>query len=107
MIKNLSCFELKELFASKEPFQLIDVREPEEYEYCNIEGAILIPLSEIKLHVDKVNKNGKVVVYCHHGIRSANAINMLENLYGFENLYNLKGGIHSWSIEIDSKIRTY
>ena len=105
-IKEISVKELKNWQDNKEDFQLIDVREPYEFEIANLSGE-LIPLGEILKNVDKFSKDKKVVVHCRSGKRSADAIRELETLYKFENLYNLKGGILSYSDEIDNSIPKY
>ncbi len=82
--------------SENEDFQLIDVREPYEYEVSNL-GGELIPLSNIIKEAHKIDRNRKVVVHCKLGGRSAKAIERLERELGFSNLYNLKGGIEAVS----------
>jgi sulfur-carrier protein adenylyltransferase/sulfurtransferase len=87
--------EVEEFFSwieNKEDFQLIDVREPIEFQERNL-GGELIPLGTITENVGKIAKDRKVVVLCKSGKRSATAIQLLEDQYGFDNLYNLKGGV--------------
>ena len=91
-MKEITVEELKEMQDQGETFQLIDVREPHEYEEANL-GAKLIPLGEVKDHVDEIKRDEKVVVHCRSGKRSAQAIQYLEQQHGFDNLYNLEGGI--------------
>jgi len=98
-VKEISAKELSVWQASSEPFQLIDVREPDEYELMNI-GGELMPLTTIADYAERIAKDKKVVIYCKMGSRSANAIRMLENKFGFQNLYNLKGGIITYLDEI-------
>ena len=105
-VKEVTVQELEEMFRKDEKFQLIDVREPYEYEISNI-GAELIPLGEIESDPNKINSNKKVVIHCRSGKRSATAIKALEKKYGFTNLYNLKGGILAWAREIDHEMATY
>ncbi|MCS7005403.1 MAG: rhodanese-like domain-containing protein [Cytophagales bacterium] len=105
-MKEISVQELKAMIDNKEDFQLIDVRRPDEYNFCNL-GGELIPLDEILDHADKISKDKKVVIHCRSGARSANAIQQLEKHFGFTNLYNLKGGILAYSREIDSSIPQY
>ncbi|MBL7817769.1 MAG: molybdopterin-synthase adenylyltransferase MoeB [Saprospiraceae bacterium] len=93
-IKEMSAEELRELQAQNIDFQLIDVREPYEYEVRNL-GGVLIPLSILSEKVGLIEKNKKVVVHCKSGARSAKAIAQLEKL-GFDNLWNLKGGIDGY-----------
>ncbi|WMJ73416.1 rhodanese-like domain-containing protein [Cytophagaceae bacterium ABcell3] len=102
-MKEISVKELKQMMDNNEDFQLIDVREPGEYDAANINGE-LIPLATVPQNTDKVSKDKKVVVHCRSGKRSANAINFLESNHGYENLYNLKGGIMAWKDEIDDSL---
>lgn len=90
-IKEISTLELEHWISNGDDFQIIDVREPSEYEQVNI-GAHLIPLGEILERSNEIDINRKVVIHCRSGARSAKAIRQLEEK-GFENLYNLKGGI--------------
>ncbi|WP_258100682.1 rhodanese-like domain-containing protein [Marinoscillum pacificum] len=105
-MKEISVKELKQWMDSGDDFQLIDVREPNEYEVAEI-GGELIPLATIPDNADKIAKDKKVVVHCRSGKRSANAIQFLEQQHGFDNLYNLEGGILAWADEIDPNIQKY
>ena len=105
-MKEVSVQELNNLLKSGIDFQLIDVREPYEYEIANLNGK-LIPLATISSAVSQISRNKKVIIHCRSGVRSANAIRDLESQFGFDNLYNLKGGILAWSKEIDNSIPTY
>ncbi len=98
-MKEITVQELKQMQDNQEDFQLIDVREPYEYDEANL-GAELIPLGEIPDQMDKIDREKKVVVHCRSGKRSANAIQYLEK-QGFDNLYNLKGGILAYQQEIE------
>lgn len=95
MIKELTVEELKSMIDNKEDFQLIDVREPYEYEEKNMNG-LLIPMGDIPSELDKIARDKKVVVHCKSGARSANVIAYLQEKHGMQNLYNLKGGILAW-----------
>jgi len=101
-MKELTVQELKELKETKANFQLVDVREPAEYNTGNLDGE-LIPLQTIPQNLDKIHKDKKVVVHCKSGKRSANAVQILEQ-HNFTNIYNLKGGILAWRDEIDDSI---
>jgi len=105
-VKELSVQELDELIKARADFQLIDVREPFEYDIANLEGE-LIPLGAITESAHKISKERKVVFHCKSGRRSAKAIQQLEQLHGFENLYNLKGGILAFANEVDDSLATY
>lgn len=85
---------------------VIDVREPHEYEIANI-GGELIPLGELDEHLDQIPKSQEVIVHCRSGKRSADAIKKLQNKYGYQNLYNLKGGILAYAEEVDQTLATY
>lgn len=101
-MQEISVHELKKLIDEKADFQLIDVREPSEFEMANI-GGKLIPLASVPDHLDEIDPDKMVVVHCRSGKRSANAIMYLEQ-QGFENLYNLQGGIMAWAAEIDKSM---
>ena len=105
-MKEITVQELKDMQDSGEDFQLIDVREPNEYDFANL-GGELIPLGTVLQNADKISKNKKVVVHCRSGARSGNAINQLEQKFGYTNLYNLKGGILAYSDQIDPDIPKY
>ncbi|MGE0568469.1 MAG: rhodanese-like domain-containing protein [Bacteroidia bacterium] len=98
-MKEVTVQELKRMMDSGEDFQLIDVREPAEYEESNI-GGTLIPLGDVIERMAEFSKDKKVVVHCRSGMRSATAINALIAEGGFDNLYNLKGGILAYANEI-------
>ncbi len=105
-VKEITPKDLKTLMDSGEDFQLIDVRETYEYEIANLNGK-LIPLSKIKDEIDQIVKDKKVVIHCRTGKRSTDAIQRLEALFPFENLYNLKGGINAFAKEVDNTLKTY
>jgi sulfur-carrier protein adenylyltransferase/sulfurtransferase len=105
-MKEVTVKELKEMRDRKEDFQLLDIREEYEYDICNLDGE-LIPMGDIADNIEKISKDKKVVVHCRSGKRSASVIQMLEQQYGFTNLYNLKGGIMAWAEEIDPEMAKY
>ncbi len=105
-IKEITVKELKALFDTASDFQLIDVREPHERDIASI-GGENIPLGTVTQHVDKFARDKQVVVYCRSGKRSGDAVSVLERDFGFDNLYNLKGGILAYSDEIDSSLTKY
>ncbi|MCR6641043.1 MAG: rhodanese-like domain-containing protein [Sporocytophaga sp.] len=102
-MKEISVTELKELIGKGEDFQLIDVREPGEFQAANL-GGELIPLATVPQNVEKFSKDKKVVVHCRSGKRSSDAIRFLETNFGYTNLYNLKGGILAYKAEIDPSL---
>jgi molybdopterin/thiamine biosynthesis adenylyltransferase/rhodanese-related sulfurtransferase len=105
-IPEMSAHELKRKMDAGEPFELIDVREPFEYEIARIDGAKLIPLGEITERLDELTGEQPIVVHCHSGTRSAQAARLLQQR-GFANVYNLEGGIDAWSDQIDSNVPKY
>ncbi|HEX3376437.1 MAG TPA: molybdopterin-synthase adenylyltransferase MoeB [Candidatus Acidoferrales bacterium] len=86
------------------PF-LLDVREPHEYQICNLNGK-LIPLGELTRRVNELDSSVEMVVHCRSGKRSADAIHFLQTA-GFKKLLNLKGGILAWADEVDPKMPKY
>lgn len=105
-MKEITPTELKQWKDNKEDFQLVDVRERYEYEISNLEGD-LIPMQHIPEKLDEIDKEKKVVIMCRSGVRSANAVDYLEQHHGFENLYNLVGGILAYSDDVDSTVVKY
>jgi molybdopterin/thiamine biosynthesis adenylyltransferase/rhodanese-related sulfurtransferase len=105
-IPAISPQELKQKMDADEPFQLIDVREPFEYEIARIDGAKLIPLGEIAERSDELEREQPIVVHCHSGQRSAQAVQLLQQR-GFTKVYNLDGGIDAWSDQIDPNVPKY
>lgn len=105
-MKEVTVQELKALMDSGADFQLIDVREPHEYDICNL-GGELIPQGEIPHQVERVAKDKQVILQCRSGARSGNMVQWLEKNHGYTNLYNLKGGILAWAREIDPSMPTY
>src|SRR5215204_4669012 len=105
-IKEVTAKELYDLQVRGEDIQIIDVREPHEYEIANI-GGDLIPLATVSANADKIDRNKKVIVHCKMGGRSAKAIHELEENFGFTNLYNLKGGILGWIDEVQPELTKY
>ena len=107
IIKSVTVQELQSLKSNPgASFRLIDVRNPDEFEYCNI-GGDLIPMSEIPTRYDELEKDKMIIFHCHHGSRSKKVIQWLQDVYNFENLYNLEGGIHAWSCEVDTNVPIY
>lgn len=85
---------------------VLDVREPYEWAIARIPEARLVPLSSLPGAVNSLDRDAEIVVYCHHGMRSAAAQEWLRD-HGFDRVLNLVGGIDRWSLEIDSSVRRY
>lgn len=105
-MKEITVKELKQMMEMKEDFQLIDVREPHEKEIAEI-GGTLIPMGEVMNHIGEIARDKKVIVHCRSGARSGAVVQALEREHGFNNLYNLKGGILAWAKEIDTTLTQY
>ena len=91
--------------CDEQPF-LLDVRQPWEFEVCNIENSVLVPMSTIPAKVESLDLNRETVVICHHGIRSRSVGRYLEQA-GFNNIINLSGGMAQWAKTVDTQMATY
>ena len=105
-MKEISVQDLKQKIDNKEDFQLIDVRETFEYETSNING-LNIPLGGILIETEQIATDKPVIIHCRSGKRSAAAVMQLEQLHGFDNLYNLAGGILAWQEAYDPNMQVY
>lgn len=106
---EISARELKELLDrdGKQNFVLLDVRESWENEEARIEGSTLMPMGDIPSRAhQELDPESHVVAYCHHGVRSMSVTAWLRE-QGFENAQSLRGGIDTWSIEIDPSVPRY
>lgn len=106
--EEITCNALEKLIQSDEDFVLVDCREADEYAFCRLNGAQLIPLSQFQVQATRElsDTKAKIIIYCHHGVRSLYATQFLRD-QGYTNTYSLSGGIDLWSIEIDSSIPRY
>ncbi len=103
---EMTVVELKASLAAGDDVWLLDVREPWEYSTVRLDGATLIPLGDLASRVHEVPRDANVVVYCHHGMRSARAVSMLRH-GGWDRVRNLSGGIDRWSVEADPRTPRY
>jgi len=93
--------------AGETDILLIDVREPEEFALCRLEGAQLLPLSEMSQWESELAASDRpLLIYCHHCVRSARVCARLASL-GHPEAINLAGGIDRWSLEVDDSIPRY
>ena len=97
--------ELKAKMDSKAELNLLDVRDPEEFQYANI-GGVHIPLDQLTQRYSELDPDKEWVVICHHGMRSAHAVGFLRTA-GFQKIHNLSGGIEAWSTQIDTTVPRY
>jgi adenylyltransferase/sulfurtransferase len=102
----MTVHELKELRDAGDDHFLLDVREPHEQAICRIDGATLIPLGELENRTGELPKNKRILVHCKSGGRSARAVSRLREL-GFNDVWNVSGGIIAWAREIDPKMSEY
>jgi len=97
--------ELKARLDRGEDLFILDVREPHEYQICNLQGH-LIPLGELPRRVHELDSSREIVAHCRSGKRSAEAVDFLRKA-GFRKIVNLKGGILAWSDEVDASVPKY
>jgi molybdopterin/thiamine biosynthesis adenylyltransferase/rhodanese-related sulfurtransferase len=86
--------------------QLVDVREPWEWQICRLPGAVLIPLRELPMRVEEIDRTRPVVTYCHTGVRSLAAGRFLVE-QGFADVRNLRGGLERWAADVDPAMARY
>jgi monothiol glutaredoxin len=104
-IQQLTPADLKKMLDSGEPLELVDVRTPGERDLAAIAGARLLD-QEYHDRLLALRRDTPIVFQCHHGIRSQSAAEYFLRA-GFENLYNLSGGIDAWSRLVDPSIPRY
>jgi adenylyltransferase/sulfurtransferase len=97
--------ELKARLDRGDDLYVLDVREPHEYQICNI-GGHLIPLGDLSRRANELDSAREIVAHCRSGKRSAEAAEFLRKA-GFKKIWNLKGGILAWSDEVDSSVPKY
>jgi rhodanese-related sulfurtransferase len=103
---EISAAETAEL-VKKNQVRLLDVREPWEYATARIGGSVLMPMGDVPSRAhQELDPDERVVVLCHHGMRSLNVTVWLRN-QGFEQVQSLRGGIDAWAAEVDSSVSRY
>ena len=105
-INEIDVQSLKHKLDTNEDFILLDVRENQELEICKIEQALHIPMGVIPARLNEINFDKPIVIMCKSGGRSAQVCQYFTD-QGYSNLYNLRGGITSWALEIDPQMNTY
>jgi rhodanese-related sulfurtransferase len=101
--------EVKRRMDAGERLHLIDVRQPEEHQIARIEGSELVPMNSVPGALQALEdkaETGTLIVFCHHGVRSANVVNYLRG-QGIEASQSMAGGIDRWSMEVDAHIPRY
>ena len=106
-MREISAQQLKEYLQAAVPSPLLlDVREPWEYQICHIDGAQLMPLSEIPQTCKTLDPQQEIVVICHHGRRSLQGGSYLERM-GFTRIVNLTGGVDAWAHDVEPSMPRY
>jgi len=105
-VPTMTVHELKELREAGDNHFLLDVREPHEQTISRIAGAVLIPLGELETRSAELPRDRRILVHCKSGGRSARAVSLLRDK-GFENVWNISGGIIAWAREIDPSMAEY
>ena len=85
---------------------LVDVRDDWETKLCRLDNALHIPMEELEFRAEELNQQDEIVVYCHHGVRSAAVADYLRRL-GFSRVRNLAGGLDAWAAAVDRSMRRY
>jgi molybdopterin/thiamine biosynthesis adenylyltransferase/rhodanese-related sulfurtransferase/molybdopterin converting factor small subunit len=106
-LEEITATELKQLLDRGQDLQVIDVREPSEYEIARIAGTKLIPLGQVVARMNEIDPSRETVMHCKAGVRSAKAIAALKQAGFPGRLINLKGGITAWSDEVDPTVAKY
>jgi rhodanese-related sulfurtransferase len=105
---EIDCAAVKNKLGKDANFFLVDCREPDEYATAHIEGAMLLPMSELgeRLHELSPHQTKQLVIHCHHGGRSLRVAKWLrEN--GYPTAQSMAGGIDDWSQNIDTSVPRY
>lgn len=105
-LQEMTVTDLKTAMDAKTELFLLDVREPFERDIAAIKGSTLIPLGELESRLSELPRDRKIAVHCKLGGRSAKAVGLLREK-GFTDVWNVTGGIHAWSQEIDPAIPVY
>ena len=85
---------------------VLDVREPQELAVCAIDGSLTIPMQQVPNELEGMPREGPLIVVCHHGMRSAMVTQFLRR-NGFDNAWNLAGGIDAWACHVDPDMPRY
>src|SRR2546421_6705457 len=104
-VPEMQVEELKQKLDAGEDVFVLDVREPHEYQICNI-GGHLIPLGDLPKRINELDSSREIVAHCRSGTRSAKAVNFLRQA-GFRKVHNLAGGILAWADRVDPKMPKY
>jgi rhodanese-related sulfurtransferase len=101
--------EVASRLKSDKPPRLLDVREPQEFALCRIDGSALVPMNTVPAelqHLESLADDADLITICHHGVRSLQVVYWLRQ-QGLENCFSMAGGIDRWSTDIDSSVPRY
>ena len=105
-IQEIDALTLKKQIDNHANIELIDIREEFEIEICKIKDSTHIPMNQIPNHLKSLDINKNLIIICKSGVRSYHVCQFLHQ-EGFKNIYNLKGGIINWALEIDNSLELY
>jgi adenylyltransferase/sulfurtransferase len=103
---NVTPEKLESWLQEGRELQLLDVRTLAEHQTCRLDDSLLIPVQVLPRRFEELDRDAEIVVYCHHGHRSAHAVDFLRRM-GFVNTFNLAGGIDAWSKRVDPSVPLY
>ncbi|MGH9649538.1 MAG: rhodanese-like domain-containing protein, partial [Terriglobales bacterium] len=104
-VPEITVEELKQKLDARDDVFILDVREPHEYQICNLNGYLL-PLGDLPKRAHELDSSREIVAHCRSGVRSAKAVDFLRQA-GFRKVKNLKGGILAWAEKIDPRMPKY
>ena len=104
-MRRMDAQQLAEYLQDAQPL-LLDVREPWEFDICHLDNSVNIPMGQIPLNMEQIESAQECVVICHHGVRSMQVIQCLQQ-QGMDALINLDGGVDAWARQVDSNMAVY
>ena len=106
---EVSVHDVRRMLSNGDDVLLLDVRQPDEYAFCKLDGAQLVPLPELPQKLDDVENiadGRRIVTVCHRGIRSLKAAALIREA-GLTQTHSMAGGMDAWSTEIDPNVPRY
>ncbi len=103
---DISVHALAEMRNTDAAHTILDIRRPDELAVCMIPGSVTIPMQQVMDEFELLSRERKLILVCHHGMRSGLVTEFLRN-NGFDNVWNLAGGIDAWSEQIDPAMPRY
>ena len=106
MVPEVTPRDLAAELAGEAPPRIVDVREAHEFAFCRLPNAELMPLGQIRAWAADLDPEADIVLMCHSGFRSGQAVVFLRSR-GFRRVRNLRGGIDAWSVQVDLSVPRY